>query len=166
MPASSALLTDVASLKTNGPSANTKAASIAAAGPIMDYVGNTNAVQLKLQSAQKLLTAVLANTVNSDDSTNRTLVLAVLAALNGTGGPSTTLITDIQTVITNGPSALTKAACIAAAGAIMDYVGNTRLVRRMLEEANVLLGYIKTNTNGSDDGTNLTLVNNLLLALS
>lgn len=166
MSASSALLTDTQSLITNGPSTLTKAASIAAAGPIMDYIGNTRLVQLKLQKAVQLLTACYTNTSSSDDTTNRTLLAAVIAALNGTSAPSTTLITDMQTAITNGPSTLTKAACIAAAGAIMDYVGCTRIVRRVLEEANVLLGAIKTNTSNSDDSTNLTLINNLLLALA
>lgn len=166
MAASSAALTDTQTLITNGPSVNTKAASIAAAGPIMDYPGNMRLVQIKLQEAKVLLTSVQGVTSNSDDSTNRALITGVLACLNGTSSPSTTMRTDMTTVITAGPSVLSQTAANAAAGPIQDYVGNSRLVRRKLEEAFVLLTALKVNTNGSDDSSNLTLINNLLLALA
>lgn len=166
MPASTALLTDIGTVITNGPSANTKTAANAAAGPVQDVLGNAKLVQLKLQESKILLTALLANTSNSDDATNRGLVNGVLAAINGTSTPSATVITDIKTIFTSGPSALTQAASIAAAGAIMDYQGNMRGVRRKLEECFILLTTVKAVTNASDDSANLALVNNLLTTLS
>ncbi len=41
---------------------------------------------------------------------------------------------------TNGPNAATKAKAIAAAGPIMDYPGNVKMLIRLVEEAKVLVG--------------------------
>lgn len=77
---------------------------------------------------------------------------------------STTLITDANTMIANGPSAATAAKAIAAAGPIQDYVGNQYLYLRKLQECNYLLNQMK-NATDSGDG-NLTTINNALLTLT
>ena len=164
MSASTQLLTDAKSIITNGPAAVTKANSIAAAGPIMDYVGLSQSVLTNLQGADVLLNKVKTDTDGSD--ANLTNINAILAALEGTSSPSSTLITAINTVITAGPSAASKALAIAAAGPIMDYNANLHSVRRMLQESYNKLNAMKTNTDSSTDSTNLALINSLLLALS
>jgi hypothetical protein len=166
MSASSALLTDVTTVITNGPSATTKANSIAAAGPINDYVGNTKGLLLKLQEASVLAKLLVTDTDSSGDSTNLALINGVVAALNGTGSPSTTLIADMKTVIASGPQGTTNAKAIAAAGPIMDYVGNSTGVLLKLQEANVLATMLGTVTASGDDSTNKTLLANVLLALA
>jgi len=68
------------------------------------------------------------------------------------------LITDTNSVITNGPSATTTANAIAAAGPIQDYVGNTKQLLLKLQEAKTLAVLIIQDTDSGTDGTNLTLL--------
>lgn len=77
---------------------------------------------------------------------------------------STTLLTDAQTMITNGPTANTVAAAQAAAGPIQDYVGNLYLLQVKYKECKKLLTDIKAATDAGDG--NLTTINNDLLTFS
>jgi hypothetical protein len=82
---------------------------------------------------------------------------------------STSMLADVTSVVTNGPNAATQALAIAAGGPIMDYTGNVRNVRRMIEEALVVLGGstlkgIKAVLDGADP--NLTLVNGLIALIN
>lgn len=72
--------------------------------------------------------------------------------------PSTQLITDIGTVISNGPSTATQAASIAAAGPIQDYIGNTKQMLLKLQEAKQLAVLIISDTDAASDATNLGLL--------
>jgi hypothetical protein len=164
MAASATLIVDVGTVITSGPNAATAAAASAAAGPIMDYVGNCLLARLKLKEASVLLTQVKAAT-DSSDSTNLTLVNGVLATLNGTASPTVVAITDIGTVITNGPNAATLAKSSAAAGPILDWVGNLHLVRLKLKETLMLIKSIIAVTDASDSA-NKTLLQNVNLALA
>jgi len=84
---------------------------------------------------------------------------------------STTLITNLNTVITNGPNAATTAKAIAQAGPIEDYPGMVQSVLLNLEEAKDKLGGIG-GTGGligltdATDAANLALLQNILLSLS
>lgn len=71
---------------------------------------------------------------------------------------STHVITDMTTVITNGPSAATLSNCIAPSGAIMDYSGNTKLLKLKMQEISVLIGKIVAQTDPGSDATNLSLL--------
>ncbi len=139
MAKSTAMLTDIGTVITNGPGATTLATVNAAAGPLMDYLGNCNLVKTKLQEAEVQLAAIKTDT-DSTDSTNLTLINGLLAVINGTGSPSTAVLTDINSVISNGPNAATLAKAIIAAGPILDYPGMTHSVRRKVQEIMVLLG--------------------------
>ena len=85
---------------------------------------------------------------------------------------STTLITNMKTVQTNGPSTVTQANAIAAAGPITDYPGMVNGVILMLEEVKITLGGIGGTagliglTDPSTDAANLALLQNVLLSLS
>lgn len=74
---------------------------------------------------------------------------------------STAVITDISTVITNGPSASTVSNCTVASGAIMDYAGMTKLVKLKMQEISVILGKLAAQTDSGSDNTNLVLINNI-----
>lgn len=163
MPASTNLIGDMGSVVTNGPNAATIALAIAPAGPIMDYPGNTNLMLLNFKEASNLLTAVKGVTDAGDG--NLTNINAVLAALNGTGGPSSTVLTAMQAVITAGPTAATQAKAIAPAGEIMDYLGNCYGVLLKLKEVAKLIVNVITDT-ASGDSTNLTLLQNVQLTLA
>src|SRR5678815_4804584 len=120
MSASTQILADIQTVITSGPSTLTKAACIAAAGPILDYQGNSKLALLRFQEADLLLNAVEGVTDPTDDTANLALIDGVIAALEGTGSPSTTLIADLNTVLTNGVSGATQANAIDPAGQIMD----------------------------------------------
>lgn len=77
---------------------------------------------------------------------------------------STQLITDSNTVVTNGPNAATQAKSIAQAGPIMDYVGLTKQLVLKLQEVQQLQALIVSGTDATDS-TNLTLLNNIGLSL-
>lgn len=102
MANSTAMITDLGTAITNGPSATTQANAINPSGlsatggagnmgagtgvygsgtyfgGLMDYTGNLKTVQLKLQECAVLLAKVLVNTDNGTDSTNGTLIAKVL----------------------------------------------------------------------------------------
>ena len=71
---------------------------------------------------------------------------------------STQVITDTGTVITNGPTTATLSNCVAASGAIMDYVGNTKLLKLKMQEISVLIAKIVNQTDPGSDATNLALL--------
>jgi hypothetical protein len=166
MAASTNLIGDTTTVINNGPSTTTKANAIAAAGPIQDYPGNCQQSLLKLKEASVLLTAMKTDTDASGDATNLALLNGVLAALNGTGSPSSHVIADMKTMYSNQPQGTTPTKSIAAAGPIMDYVGVTRSVIRKLEETYALNVYIVDVTDAGTDGTNKTLLQNIQLTLS
>lgn len=164
MAASSNLIGDVGTVIANGPSTTTVANAIAAAGPINDYKGNCNLAKTALQETDRLLTAV-KNATDSGDGT-LTQINAVIAALNGTGGPSTTLIADLATAIAAGPTALTKAKAIAAAGPITDWLGNLNGARSALQALKALITLLHGVTAASDDNTNKGLLADVNTALA
>lgn len=172
MAKSTALITDITSVITNGPAGTTPAKSIAAAGPIMDYPGNCSLILTYFQETAFLLGKV-AGVTDAGDTANLALINGVIALLNGTSSPSTQALTDMTTLFTSvlpggtpQPGAATIANCIAAAGPIMDYVGNISISRKNLEGASVLLTYIRTDTDSSGDSTNSALIAKLLNALN
>lgn len=79
---------------------------------------------------------------------------------------STNLIGDTKTVIANGPSSVTTANAIAAAGPIMDYPGNTEIIIKIFKEALALLTYVLDNTDNGTDGANRTLLLGIQSTLS
>lgn len=79
---------------------------------------------------------------------------------------STTIITDITTVIANGPQGNTSALAIAASGKIMDYKGNCNLILLKAKEMKYLLTMIVADTDSNQDATNLGLLNGILSDLS
>lgn len=82
MPASATLLTDTATVIGNGPSAVTSAASIAPAGPIMDYPGMLKSFQMHLQEAKTQLNQILINTDPTTDAANLALLNNINTALS------------------------------------------------------------------------------------
>jgi len=85
---------------------------------------------------------------------------------------STTLITNMKTVIANGPSSVTQANANAQAGPITDYVGMTKSVLLTLDEAEVKLNGVAgvagllALTDPTTDAANYTLLSNVLASLS
>lgn len=79
---------------------------------------------------------------------------------------STTLITDLGTVKTNGFSATTLANALAAAGKIMDMPGNLQGCIVGLYDVKRRLSEVQTNIDAGSDATNLGLVNNVIASLS
>lgn len=99
---------------------------------------------------------------------------------------STTIVTDLNSVIANGPSATTTANCIAATGlsatggsgnftggtgvygsgtyygGIMDYVGMCNLAKLKAQELGRLVAAILVNTDQASDSTNQTLLVKIL----
>lgn len=71
---------------------------------------------------------------------------------------STQLLTDIQTCITNGPTALTQTAAINATGPIIDPVGSLYLIQTKLKETKVLLNAL-ISVQDAGDGNKTTLQN-------
>ncbi len=164
MPVSTTMLVNMASVISNGPATATKAAAIAAAGPIQDYVGNCKLALLKLQEADKLVN-ILDDVTNAADSANEALLDGIKAVLEGSGSPSIAVITDIASVITTGPGNATLAACIAAAGPILDYLGMCKQLKLKFQEAYNVIYSLHAITDTSTDSTNTTLLANLLLTL-
>lgn len=68
------------------------------------------------------------------------------------------LITDTNSVISNGPSTVTQANAIAQAGPIQDYIGNTKQLLLKLQEAKTLAVLIIQDTDAATDATNLALL--------
>lgn len=165
MAASSNLIGNMTTVTTNGPAAATLAAAIAAAGPIMDYQGNCQLALLKLKEAV-INIARIKTVTNAADTANLALINKLLAALNGTSTPSTTLLADIASVIATGPGAATIAAANAAAGPLMDYNGCLVLAQLTLKEVLALLTVVYSITNAGTDATNRGLIADIITALS
>lgn len=163
MSASTNLIGDMGTVVTNGPNAATLALAIAAAGPIMDYQANNRLIKLKLQEADGQLTLLLG-VIDSGDGIKAGLT-AVEHALTGLSAPSSTLITDMKTAITTGPSATTVTNSNLAAGPLTDFIGMMKSALVHLQEALVLIGLVITDTDSSDS-SNLTLLQNVQTALS
>lgn len=68
------------------------------------------------------------------------------------------LITDMTTVSTNGPSTVTAANAIAAAGPIEDYVGNVKQCILKFQEVKTLATLLINNTDPTSDSANLALL--------
>lgn len=60
MTTSSQILTDIGSAITTGPSANSKANAIAAAGPITDILGMLELAKLKCQETKNIMIQIVA----------------------------------------------------------------------------------------------------------
>jgi len=74
------------------------------------------------------------------------------------------IITQINTVISNGPTAATTTKANAAAGKIMDYPGNCKLVLLKLQECKNLVTDIVADTDAADPS--LTTLNAILTDLA
>lgn len=168
MSASANLIANIGTVITNGPGAATTAKAINPTGPILDYPGMNKNIKEHFQETLVLLAAIKTNT-NAADSANLTIINAVLSCLtggsSGSGSPSVAAITGLQTVYTNGPGTLTKAACIAPGGPIMDYPGCVKNARRMLEEAKNQMTAVQAVTD-SGDSANAALLVSMQLTLS
>lgn len=77
---------------------------------------------------------------------------------------STQLIADTKTVITNGPTAASLALANNPNGPLIDYPGTSNALLINLEDADVLLTRISSDTDGSDP--NLTNIAAVLAALN
>lgn len=171
MPISTAMLANMATVITNGPATVTKASALAAAGPIMDYVGACKLAYLKMQSATNMV-ANLISVTNSGDTTNYGYLANCQKLLTnaGIGTASAHVLTDMTALFIRvqagtGMGATTKAAIINPAGPLMDYVGNVSLLRKMLQEVQVLVTLLYGVTDSTTDATNYGLLGGLLLAL-
>jgi hypothetical protein len=74
---------------------------------------------------------------------------------------STQVITDMKSVITNGPSNATLSNCIAPSGAIMDYAGNCKLLLYKMQEISVLIAKVYNQTDPGSDSTNQALLSKI-----
>ena len=72
------------------------------------------------------------------------------------------ILTDITSVINNGPQGNTPALAIAASGYIMDYPGMTKSIKLHFQEAKRQLQLVIDDTDTNQDSTNLTLLQNIL----
>src|SRR5689334_4452476 len=157
--ASTNAISELGTIITNGAAAASVTKALAAAGPITDYVGMVNLALLTTKEIS-VLANQLKSATDSTDSANLALINGIIAWANGTSNPATTAIADATTVITNGPNAATQAKAIAAAGPIMDYVGNSQLLLLKIKELKVKLTQIKAVTDSGD--ANLTAINAML----
>jgi len=82
MANSSAIITDLGTVITNGPSASTTAAAISASGNIQDYPGNCKLLQLKAQEMAVLMARVVAVTDPGTDSANYAKLITVQNVLS------------------------------------------------------------------------------------
>jgi hypothetical protein len=71
---------------------------------------------------------------------------------------STNIPGDLQSVLTNGASATTKANAIAAGGPIQDYQGNVNLLLTKSQEMAVLIARVIAVTDSGTDSTNRNLL--------
>lgn len=69
-----------------------------------------------------------------------------------------TLITNLTTVITNGPSAVTTANAIAPGGPIQDYLAMVQNALLKAQELKVVVANLVLNTDGTTDAANLALL--------
>jgi len=162
MSASTNMLSDAKAVYALAPTAATVAKSIAAAGPIQDIIGNEEVAVVKVEEASNSLLRILQVTDSGDGI--KTTLTAIQHCLLGLSAPSGTVITDIKSAISTGPSAASQALAIAAAGPILDFKGMMNQVLVTLQELFNLYSLIKQGTDSSDP--NLTTVNNILTALT
>jgi hypothetical protein len=163
MSATTAMLTDIGTVITNGPGATTIATVTAAAGPNFDYKGMIELIKLKAQDLSVMISAVKSATDGSDS--NLTNINKLLATIAGTSTPSATMITHWAAVVLAGPTAATTAKAIAAAGPITDYVSMLQQVSLRLKELKNLVTLVWTYTDASDTA-NLALLASIKLALT
>ena len=78
MAASTQLITDLKSAYSTGPSANTQANAIAAAGPVQDAFATINLALIKLEEANRLLTS-FGVIVDSGDPIKSTVANVLLS---------------------------------------------------------------------------------------
>lgn len=78
---------------------------------------------------------------------------------------SVQLITDLTTVETNGLSGTTNANALNPNGPIQDVIGNIKIAKIHLQEANNILTLVQKSMDTGTDGTNKTLIANALLSL-
>lgn len=163
MPKSTAMITDMTSVITNGPQAATTANAIAAAGPITDYPGVCK-LQLEIMNeALNMLT--LVNTVLDGSDPIKTTVGALIDVLDGSGSPSTAVLTDAAAAAVATPTAASVILATRAAGPIQDINGMLEAISvRFRQMKGVLTGLYGLTDNGTDS-TNRTLLNNLVLVL-
>lgn len=162
MSASTNMISDAKSIYNTAPTAATVILATRAQGPIMDYSGNAKLGQRKAEEASNALLRLLQVTDGSDGI--KTTLTAIQHELLGLSAPSGTVITDIKTCITTGPSATTTTNAIAAAGPIIDFLGMLKQVLLYFQELFVLYTQMKTDTDASDP--NLTTINSILTALT
>jgi hypothetical protein len=77
MANSTAMITDMTSVATNGPSSTTTANAIAPAGPIEDYPGMVQNVITDLSDLKTKMSLLITNTDSGSDSTNLALLQKV-----------------------------------------------------------------------------------------
>lgn len=78
---STTVIADMTAVITAGPAAATTAASIAAAGPIMDYVGMCHQIRGKFKEAYRLNSRIMSVTDQTYDSVNYALLNGVQGVL-------------------------------------------------------------------------------------
>ena len=135
----------------------------APSGHIMDYMGNLQGCLLKAQSIWARLTQLKKGT-DSTDSTNLGLINGLLAVLAGTGGPSTQVVTDVASLVTNGPTAADLVDVNAPAGPIMNWSNNASLSQLAVTELKSIVTQVVNNT-AAGDVANLALLQGVLLVL-
>jgi hypothetical protein len=155
LAASGNLIGDSTTVLNTGPSPATRAKSLAAAGPISDYLGNLSLQVTRFGDALLIANMLVKATDAGSDGANKALLTGVQSALNGGGSPSTAVITSLNTVITNGPSAVTLANAIAPAGPILDYRGMTDILRTSLKTCYYFAGEIIKGTDAADPSLGL-----------
>src|ERR1035437_5054988 len=101
MPATTAMRTNINTVLTNGPNAATLALASAAAGPIMDYIGNTQLVKLRVDEISITATPLKTDT-DAGDTANLAFLNGILDTIRGAGSPTGTMIADAKSIITNG----------------------------------------------------------------
>jgi hypothetical protein len=149
MAKSTNLIGDIDTAIAAAPTAATAAKAIAAAGPIMDYVGMTKQVKLRITEALGMLT-LLDPVVHSGDTTPQNAITSLKDLINGTGTPNTQVLTDLATVIAAGVNSTSAALAIAAAGPIQDPIGMFYAIRQKFADIKSMCGQIKNATDSGD----------------
>jgi hypothetical protein len=164
------IISDLGTVYTNGPLAGSTTLAVAAggttvpaAGPILDYVGNTESLILMAKEADVKLTRLLSVTDLNVDNANYVLLTNILSTLSGSsasGSASQAVVTNIGTVISNGPAAssATMASAIAPGGPILDYVGMCYSVQATLKEMYELNVRLMSVTDQSGDSANYAIL--------
>lgn len=163
MSASTNAIADSKSLYSAGPNSASQVLANRAAGPIQDWIGNSQLGVIKFEETSNLLNSVKSVTDASDP--NLTNINAAIAALNGTSSPTGTIITALKAVYATPPTAASNILANRAAGPIQDAPGNIYACVIKMEECSNLYTSLNTVTDSSDS-SNKTLIANLLTLLS